>query len=163
MALSWFAIYCSFRAEFTVRDALWEQRLEAYCPSWTIWSKARKDQRIPAPLYPGYLFAGLERDGHGDFPFPAIRSIEGVIGVLGSQGAPIAIAYDPPDPETWRGRSAKDSAEPFSITRLREHEDAGTFDLTKECTRTARRKARQIVRSFSDMARVMIEEERKAA
>lgn len=154
--LAWFVVQCTHRTEFAIVDGLAENRIVAYCPAETRWrtSRLRRD-RFKLALLPGYLFVGLERDRHGDYPFPAVHAIDGVVGILGVSGAPVQIAYGAPDPEFERTNRQRDQS--ISIAELRAMEDAGTFDLTRETalTEAAKRRAKKTLKSFTELAQAL--------
>lgn len=158
-SLSWFAVYCT--SEFKAEEGLREAGLEVYCPSLLRWHPVQRTVRVRLALFPGYLFVGLARDGHGDLPVPAVKAVEGVEDILSAGGAPVSIPYDPIDPEFTRLlRGKRDEGEPFSIFALRLQEQCHAFDFTRDRKRAARavRRAQITFRSFADFGKFLTAE-----
>jgi transcription antitermination factor NusG len=175
--LSWFALHCAHRAEFKVEEAFREGELvrlgcEAYCPTETKWRRERRFRRIVKwPLLPGYVFAGLVPDSHGDLPFPMVNAIEGVVRVVSGPNGPVRIAHRRPSEAfldqrraRWQDRRTPADPEeppqwPLSLEEIRDMEAAGAFDFTQD--RILAEKASKLVRksfaSFSDLAAALRE------
>lgn len=84
---SWFAIWTRSRHEAMVRRQLDAKGIDAYLPTigrWSYWKDRRK--RIEWPLFPGYCFARF--DAHERLP---ILKCDGVVGIVGAEGAPSPI------------------------------------------------------------------------
>ena len=152
--LSWFAVYCAYRAEFKVEEALREMGFDAYCPTETKWHREHRIRRIVRwPLLPGYVFTGLEPDAHGDLPFPAVMAIEGVVRIIGFGDKPMRLRYDPPADD--------DETRPLTIGEIRAMEEAGGFDFTQDriVAEKASKFARKSFSSFSELALALSETE----
>lgn len=60
-SLTWFAAYSSVGRERRAVAGLLDAGMEAYCPMATRWiMHARKRERVQRPLFPRYLFVGLQ-------------------------------------------------------------------------------------------------------
>lgn len=105
--ISWYAVLTRPQAESTALANLLRQGYEAYLPRCRVRvSHARRREIVLRPLFPRYLFAGLD---HAVKPWRPIRSTFGVAGLVqfGDEPAPV----------------------PENIIRsLREREEAGAFD-----------------------------------
>lgn len=162
-ALSWYALYCAHKAEFRVEEAFREGELvrlgcDVYCPTETKWHRERRIRRIVRwPLLPGYVFAGLAPDQHGDLPFPMVRAIEGVVKFIGFGETPARLPYDAPLTDTPN--------RPLTIGEIRAMEEAGEFDFTQD--RIVAEKAAKLVRrsykGFRDLAAALSEMSEEAA
>lgn len=161
--LSWFCIYAparefSVEAEIAQLASRFGRPLDAYCPAVTRWHSTAPGVRhkVQEPLYSGYLFVGMAPDARGDYPFPAIKAIEGVVDFLGASGAPAEIPYAFPDPEYTRLlREPQDGFTCVFGLRLLEH--ARAFDFTRNGRRAAKavRRARLTFRSFADLGQFL--------
>ncbi len=161
-ALTWFVVFCAHRSEFGIVESLLELGFDAYCPAETRWKRsARRKAPEKVALLPGYLFVGLDRDRHGDFPFPNVRSVEGVVGLLGI-GEPKAVPFGGPTPDFEMAR--KDDEGPRSLWEMRALEAAGVFDYTRNAQAGANaKKAKVRLRSFTELAVVLSEKAEEAA
>jgi transcriptional antiterminator NusG len=83
----WYAIWTRSRHEKLVREQLERRQVEVFLPTYQKWSrwKDRKKQ-IEWPLFPGYCFARF--DAHDRLP---VLKCEGVVAIVGSEGAPTPI------------------------------------------------------------------------
>jgi transcriptional antiterminator RfaH len=103
----WYAVHTRPRAERTALQNLLRQGYSAYLPCYrTAVSHARRRQSVLRPLFPRYLFAGLDR---AKMRWRPILSTFGVSGVVraGDEPVPVADAI---------------------MASLREREAAGVFD-----------------------------------
>ncbi len=143
-SLAWFVVQASSRAEFKIEEAVRELGHDAYCPAEIKFRRSpRSASTLKLAMLPGYLFIGLRPDRRGDMPFPKIHAIEGVIGILGSSGRPAQIAY-------------QHAGDGFQIGVVREMEADGAFDHTRHAhLKSATRKVRRTVKSFSELASVL--------
>jgi transcriptional antiterminator RfaH len=105
--ISWYAVLTRPQAESTALANLLRQGYEAYLPRCRIRvSHARRRTIVLRPLFPRYLFAGLD---HAVKPWRPIRSTFGVAGLVQFGDQPALV--------------------PEKIIRsLREREEAGAFD-----------------------------------
>ncbi len=105
--ISWYAVHTRPQAEAKALDNLLRQGYAAYLPRYrTEIRHARRRQIVLRPLFPRYLFAGLDRN---DARWRPILSTVGVSDLVraGSEPAPVA---------------------PEVIAALREQEEAGLLD-----------------------------------
>jgi transcriptional antiterminator RfaH len=106
--ISWFAVHTHPQAEAKALVNLSRQGYQAYLPRCRVRvSHARRREIVLRPLFPRYLFAGLDR---AVMPWRPIRSTFGVAGLVHAGGEPAAV------PEVV-------------IIKLQEQEAAGAFDL----------------------------------
>lgn len=172
-AKAWFAIYC--RNEFKVEEALRELDHDVYCPTETKWHRENRIRRIVRwPLLPGYVFVGLKATLRGpdgmEFPFDAVRMIEGVVNFVRAGEKPARIPYDPPSaeaeaarlkvwrergPQGWDGRPPQEPPpRALSLGEIRDMEAAGAFDQTQD--RIVAEQAAKLVRrrftNFTELA-----------
>jgi len=181
--LSWFAVCCANRSEFRIEEAFREGELvrrgcEVYCPTEQRWHRERRCRRIVRwPLLPGYVFAGLPPDMHGDLPFQLVKAVEGVINLVSGPRGPIPLVHRRPSEEflrqrreRWRERRKRDDDRthipeeppvwPISIEEIREMEARGDSDFTQD--RLVAERAAKLVRrrfnSFHDLAKALSEE-----
>jgi transcriptional antiterminator RfaH len=76
----WYAVYTRPRAEGTARDNLLRQGYSAYLPRCRIViSHARRRQSVLRPLFPRYLFAGVDRASMRWRPILSTRGVSGVV------------------------------------------------------------------------------------
>src|SRR5579864_5398480 len=105
--ISWYAVYTRPHSEGKALANLLRQGYQAYLPRCRVWiSHARRREMVMRPLFPRYLFAGLDR---AVMPWRPIRSTQGVAGVVHSGDEPATV------PEGI-------------ISALRDREAAGAFD-----------------------------------
>lgn len=138
--LAWFALYSAYRAEFRAAEVIrdlakeWDKigrRLDVYCPREKVFRRHQgRKHKVTLPLFPRYVFVGLEPDTHGDMPIAAMTGLAEIDGVVGVRGAPLQIPYELPDPETARARRGATPEAALSIRQLREMEEEGLFDHT---------------------------------
>jgi transcriptional antiterminator RfaH len=104
---SWYAVYTKPCAEPKALEHLLRQGYSAYLPRYrTSVSHARRQQTVSRPLFPRYLFAGIDR---ASMPWRPILSTFGVTDDVR--------AGDEPTP-----------VPPEILTVIREREEAGLFD-----------------------------------
>lgn len=173
LALSWFVLFTPF-GEFQVEADLIEMgktsglAVDAYCPAVTKWAKAPQHpyrhlvedlpkSRIQQPLYPGYLFVGLEPDERGDFPLAAIRAVRSDMEVLRSSGKPVTFPYASPQLHLDALMLASSDL-PVTIFGLRLQEHFKAFDFTRDRKRAAAavRRAQLKFRSFADLGEFVL-------
>ena len=105
--ICWYAVYTRPHAEATALEHLLRQGYEAYLPRYRTWvSHARRRQLALRPLFPRYLFAGLDRATTRWRPILSTAGISGVVRA-GDEPAPV-----PPD----------------VVAAIRAGEAAGRFD-----------------------------------
>lgn len=105
--ITWYAVYTRPHAEATALENLLRQGYCAYLPRYrTRLRHARRLQTVLRPLFPRYLFAGIDRAA---MPWRPILSTIGVSGVVR--------AGDEPNPVATQ-----------IVTALQEQEMAGAFD-----------------------------------
>lgn len=148
--LTWFVICVGFRAEYRVCQALTEARFERYCPSERkMITHGRKREPRDYPLFPGYVFVGLEAVAHGpngpEFPFDAIKAMEDVGGFVAFGGRPRPVAYDAQEPSGVKPRAR-------SLAEIRAMEESGAFDHTINAQAAAAniRKAKRTIRGLQE-------------
>ena len=85
----WYAVYTRPRAEDTALDNLRRQGYRAYLPRYrAAVSHARRRHMVSRPLFPRYLFAGVDR---ASMPWRPILSTIGVSGVVRAGDAPVPV------------------------------------------------------------------------
>lgn len=105
--MSWYAVYTRPQAEVRAWENLLRQGYAAYLPRCrTEISHARRRQVVLRPVFPRYLFAGVERRAQCWRP---LLSTQGVCDVVRAGDEPMPVA-------------------PELIAALREQEKAGAFD-----------------------------------
>jgi transcriptional antiterminator RfaH len=105
--IRWYAVYTRPHAEAKALAHLLEQGYEAYLPRYRTWvSHARRRQQVLRPLFPRYLFAGLDRATTRWRPILSTVGISGVVRA-GDEPAPVPAAI---------------------LAAIREREAAGGFD-----------------------------------
>lgn len=105
--IAWYAVYTRQHAEAKAAEHLLRQGYSAYLPRYRTWiSHARRRQTVLRPLFPRYLFAGVDR---ATMPWRPILSTIGVTDVVR--------AGDEPTP-----------VPPEVIVAIREREEIGAFD-----------------------------------
>ena len=105
--LSWYAVYTRPQAEMKALENLLRQGYDAYLPRYrTQVSHARRLQTVLRPLFPRYLFAGIDR---GAMRWRPILSTVGVSDVVRRGDQPMPVA-------------------PEIVMALREQERAGVFE-----------------------------------
>jgi len=105
--ISWYAVYTRPQSEAKASANLLRQGYQAYLPRCRVYvSHARRREVVVRPLFPRYLFAGLDR---ALMPWRPIRSTLGVAGLVQTGDEPTAV------PEGI-------------ISALRERESIGAFD-----------------------------------
>jgi transcriptional antiterminator RfaH len=106
--ITWYATYTQPHAEDKALDHLQRQGYSVYLPRYRRWVRhARRRTLVSRPLFPRYLFVGLDRLTQLWRP---IRSTVGVAGLVSSGDEPVAV---PPE----------------IIEALRRREGEGGFDL----------------------------------
>jgi transcriptional antiterminator RfaH len=106
--IMWYAAYTQLHAEAKALDHLQRQGYGVYLPRYRRWVRhARRRALVSRPLFPRYLFVGLDRLTQRWRP---IRSTVGVLGLVSRGEEPVAVA-------------------PGIIDALRRREGEGAFDL----------------------------------
>ena len=106
--ITWYAAYTQPHAEAKALDHLQRQGYSIYLPRYRRWVRhARKRALVSRPLFPRYLFVGLDRLTQRWRP---IRSTAGVLGLVNGGEEPVAVA-------------------PEIIDALRRREGEGVFDV----------------------------------
>ncbi len=106
--ITWYAAYTQPHAEAKALDHLQRQGYSIYLPRYRRWVRhARKRALVSRPLFPRYLFVGLDRLTQRWRP---IRSTAGVLGLVRSGEEPVPVA-------------------PEIIDALRHREGEGAFDV----------------------------------
>ena len=105
--ISWYAVHTQPHAEAKALDNLLRQGYRAYLPRGrTEVRHARRRQLVLRPLFPRYLFTGLDR---ATMPWRPILSTFGVSSVVRAGGEPAPVPAE-------------------IVAKLREREAAGDFD-----------------------------------
>ncbi|HJT06159.1 MAG TPA: transcriptional activator RfaH [Stellaceae bacterium] len=106
--ITWYAAYTQPHGETKALDHLARQGYSVYLPRYRRWVRhARQRRLVSRPLFPRYVFVGLDREAQRWRP---IRSTVGVLGVVSSGDEPVAV---PPE----------------IIDALRRREQEGGFDV----------------------------------
>jgi transcriptional antiterminator RfaH len=106
--ITWFAAYTQPHGEAKALDHLNRQGYSVYVPRYRRWLRhARQRKLVSRPLFPRYIFVGLDRDAQRWRP---IRSTVGVLGLVVSGDEPVAVL-------------------PEVIDALRRREEEGGFDV----------------------------------
>jgi transcriptional antiterminator RfaH len=112
--ITWYAAYTQPNAEAKAVQHLGRQGYDCYLPYYRRYVRhARRRAVVLRPLFPRYVFVGLDRFVHRWRP---IRSTAGVIGLVTSGDEPVPV----------------DAA---IIDALRRQENVGTFDLLSPAQR----------------------------
>lgn len=110
--ISWYAVYTRPKSEARALANLLHQGYQAYLPCCRVWvSHARRRQMVRRPLFPRYLFVGLDR---AMMPWRPIGSTFGVAGLVQAGGEPAAVPEE-------------------IIGALRHREASGAFDRLSPC------------------------------
>jgi len=105
--MNWYAVYTQPHAEPKALEHLLRQGYGAYLPRFrTKVSHARRRQTMLRPLFPRYLFAGVDR---ATMPWRPILSTVGVSQIVGTREEPTPVPTE-------------------IIAAIREREDSGAFD-----------------------------------
>jgi transcriptional antiterminator RfaH len=114
--ITWFAVYTQPNAELKAAEHLVRQGYAAYLPRYRRYVRhARTRALVLRPLFPRYLFVGLDRVTQGWRP---IRSTVGVLGLVSSGEEPVAVAPETIDVLRRReGEGAFDVLSPASVLR----------------------------------------------
>ena len=105
----WFAVYTQPHAETRALERLLHQGYEAYLPRYRTWvSHARRRQLVQRPLFPRYLFAGLDR---ASMRWRPIASTAGISDIVRAGDEPAVVPG-------------------AIVAAIREREAAGVFDRT---------------------------------
>jgi transcriptional antiterminator RfaH len=105
--IAWYAVYAQPHAEAKAAEHLLRQGYSAYLPRYrTRISHARRRQTVLRPLFPRYLFAGVDR---ATMPWRPILSTIGVTDVVRAGDEPTPVPRE-------------------VITAIREREAIGAFD-----------------------------------
>lgn len=110
----WFVVWTNPKCEQRAMGGLVAAGYQAYLPMSAKWAKLSRPKpgepnrvRTTNPLFPRYLFVGLDTDT----PFYPIRLIDGVAGIVTNKGAPVMVPG-------------------HIVAALREAESGGAFDET---------------------------------
>jgi transcriptional antiterminator RfaH len=112
--ITWYAAYTQPNAEAKAGEHLERQGYATYLPRYRRWVRhARKRALVLRPLFPRYLFVGVDRLTQRWRP---IRSTVGIVGLVTSAEEPMAVA-------------------PEIIETLRRRQGEGAFDLLSPAQR----------------------------
>ena len=112
--ITWYAVYTQPNAELKAAEHLARQGYSAYLPRYRRYVRhARTRALVLRPLFPRYLFVGLDRLAQRRRP---IRSTVGVVGLVSSADEPVPVAAE-------------------IIDALRRQESAGAFDVVSPVQR----------------------------
>jgi transcriptional antiterminator RfaH len=112
--ITWYAAYTQPHAEMKAVAHLARQGYITYLPRCRRWCRhARKRSLVLRPLFPRYLFVGLDPLRQGCRP---IRSTVGVIGLVSSGDLPVVVASE-------------------IVESIRQREAEGAFDLSAPAQR----------------------------
>jgi len=114
--ITWYAAYTQPHAEAKALDHLQRQGYSIYLPRYRRWVRhARKRALVSRPLFPRYLFVGLDRLTQRWRP---IRSTAGVLGLVRSGEEPVPVAAEIIDALRHReGEGAFDVLSPAQLLR----------------------------------------------
>jgi transcriptional antiterminator RfaH len=105
--IGWYAVYTQPHAETKAAENLLRQGYSAYLPRYRTWIRhARRRQAVLRPLFPRYLFAGVDR---ALMPWRPILSTVGVTDVVRAGEDPTAVPLE-------------------VLAAIREREELGAFD-----------------------------------
>ena len=100
--IAWFAVYTQPGKESLAARHLQNQGFDAYLPRYQkLRRHAGKTEIVAAPLFPRYLFAGIDTDAQR---WRSVNGTRGVIGLVMSGDKPIAV----PEPVIAEIRSRED-------------------------------------------------------
>jgi transcriptional antiterminator RfaH len=112
--ITWYAAYTHCGAEAKAYEHLLRQGYATYLPRYRRWVRhARRQAQVLRPLFPRYLFVGVDRLTQRWRP---IRSTAGVVGLVTSAEEPVPIASE-------------------VIETLRRRQGEGAFDLLSAAQR----------------------------
>jgi transcriptional antiterminator RfaH len=112
--ITWYAAYTHPGAETKAHEHLLRQGYATYLPRYRRWVRhARKGAQVLRPLFPRYLFVGVDRLTQRWRP---IRSTAGVVGLVTGAEEPVPVA-------------------PEIIETLRRRQGEGAFDLVSAAQR----------------------------
>jgi transcriptional antiterminator RfaH len=107
--ICWYAVYTRPHAETKALEHLLHQGYQAYLPRYRTWvSHARRRRLVQRPLFPRYLFAGLDR---ATTRWRPILSTAGIADIVRAGDEPAPVPCD-------------------IVAAIREREAAGSFDCT---------------------------------
>jgi len=92
LAQNWYAVRTRSNYEFKVSYLLNKRSIATFYPTILKWSR-RKDRKIKVarPLFPGYLFVECAATAAD---WLEVKKTEGVVNILGTKKAPLAIPVD---------------------------------------------------------------------
>ncbi len=114
---TWYVVLTNPKCEERARAGLDALGYATFLPTETVWARVPKHRQKPGqpkkvkvtrPLFPGYLFFGLDRGVH---PFEPVRLTDGVYSIIQNNGEYVAMPAG-------------------AIDRMREAEDLGEYDKT---------------------------------
>jgi transcriptional antiterminator RfaH len=112
MAIAWYVVRSATRQEARAERGLREQGFAVYLPCRTRFvSHARKREAKKVPLFPGYLFVGIDHESQSCGEVNDTDGVHKLVSVSGYHGEPAEI------PQLW-------------VTAVLVHEVFGTFDAT---------------------------------
>jgi transcriptional antiterminator RfaH len=112
--ITWYAVYTQPNAEIKAAEHLARQGYAAYLPRYRRYVRhARTNALVLRPLFPRYLFVGLDRLVQRRRP---IRSTVGVVGLVSSADEPVPVSA-------------------LIVDALRRQESEGAFDLVSPVQR----------------------------
>ena len=135
--IHWYAVYTQPHAEAKAMEHLLRQDFSAYLPRYRTWvSHARRRQVVLRPLFPRYLFAGVDR---AFMPWRPLLSTIGVTDVVRAGEEPTAV---PPE----------------VLAVIREREELGAFDrLDPKQSLSLGGQVRVTAGAFEDMVSGLVE------
>ena len=135
--MHWYAVYTQPHAETKAAEHLLRQGYSAYLPRYRTWvSHARRRQAVLRPLFPRYLFAGVNRAA---MPWRPILSTIGITDVVRAGDEPTAV---PPE----------------VVAAIREREALGAFDrLDSRQSLSLGNQVRVTAGAFEDMVGRLVE------
>lgn len=135
--IDWYAVYTQPNAEIKALDNLLRQGYAAYLPRYrTQVRHARRREIVLRPLFPRYLFAGIDR---AVMPWRPILSTFGVVDIVRAGAEPTPVAAE-------------------IVAAIRERENSGAFDrLSSRQSLRLGAMVRVTTGAFEDMVGKLIE------
>jgi transcriptional antiterminator RfaH len=133
----WCVVYTQPHAEARAAEQLRRQGYEAYLPRYRTWIRhARRRQMVLRPLFPRYLFAGLDRSVMRWRPIASTAGVADIVRV-GDEPAPVPAGI---------------------IAAIREREAGGDFDRTDpRCELRLGERVRVTQGAFTEMVGRLVE------
>ena len=118
--ITWYAVYTQPHGEAKALDHLARQGYSVYLPRYRRWVRHARQRRVVSrPLFPRYVFVGLDREAQRWRP---IRSTVGVLGLVSSGDEPVAVPSGIID--TLRRREREGGFDLLSPVQSLRHGDA---------------------------------------